>query len=304
MNFIAIDFETANSNRNSACEIGLVKVVNSKIIEEKSFLIKPNPNEFDYFNTLVHGINENDVKNSPNFEEVYVSLKNDFEEFPIIAHNASFDISVLRHSLNQFGITFPTTKYSCTYQMSRQHFTDFISHKLNEIAMKLDIPLEHHRALSDAKACALIALKIFEEKEIKNFEEIESKFKLKLGKLFKDGYKPSSIRGDSSNYKISDLKFEENHNADSLFFQKNVVFTGTLESMIRKEAQIKILKIGGQCQSTVTKDTNFLVLGEQDFNKFGEGYKSSKIKKAEKLKLKGSDIEIISESQFLELINE
>lgn len=60
----------------------------------------------------------------------------------------------------------------------------------------------------------------------------------------------------------------------------------------------------GQCQSTVTKDTNFLVLGEQDFNKFGEGYKSSKIKKAEKLKLKGSDIEIISESQFLELINE
>ena len=78
-------------------------MVNSKIIEEKSFLIKPNPNEFDYFNTLVHGINENDVKNSPNFEEVYVSLKEDFEEFPIIAHNASFDISVLRHSLNQYG---------------------------------------------------------------------------------------------------------------------------------------------------------------------------------------------------------
>jgi DNA polymerase-3 subunit epsilon len=58
MNFIAIDFETANSNRYSPCEIGLVKVEDFKIVEQKSFLIKPKDNYFDYYNTLLHGIDE------------------------------------------------------------------------------------------------------------------------------------------------------------------------------------------------------------------------------------------------------
>jgi len=69
-----------------------------------------------------------------------------------------------------------------------------------------------------------------------------------------------------------------------------------------RELLSSVLEISGECQSSVTSDTNFLIFGEQDYDKFGEGFKSSKIKKAEKLKLKGSDIELLSESQFLEHI--
>ena len=302
MKFIAIDFETANSNRNSACEIGLVKVEDFKIIEEKQFLIKPEPNDFDYFNTMIHGISEKDVENEPCFDEIYNNLKEDFNNYPIIAHNASFDISVLRHCLEQYSIKFPTTSYSCTYQISKKYFKDVISYKLNAIADMLNIELEHHRALSDARACAEIAIHIFKNENINSFDLIEDNFNLKVGKLFEGGYKPSITKHKSTSYKISDLEFENKFDEENIFFSKNVVFTGTLESMVRKDAQVKVLEIGGECQSNVTSDTNFLIFGEQDYDKFGEGFKSSKIKKAEKLKLKGSDIELLSESQFLEHI--
>ena len=57
MNFIAIDFETANSNRNSPCEIGIVKVELLRS-DKKSFLIRPKENYFDWMNTEIHGIDE------------------------------------------------------------------------------------------------------------------------------------------------------------------------------------------------------------------------------------------------------
>ena len=97
MNFIAIDFETANSNRNSPCEIGIVKVENFKITDKKSFLIRPKENYFDWMNTQIHGIDEGTVENEPEFDVIYSKIKNDFEKYPILAHNASFDIGFINH---------------------------------------------------------------------------------------------------------------------------------------------------------------------------------------------------------------
>ena len=154
MKFVALDFETANAFRGSACEIGLVKVIDFEIIEKKSFLIKPKINEFDWYNTLLHGINEETVENEPEFDTIYKLIKNDLIEFPIIAHNASFDFSVLRHALDEYGIEYPETKYSCTYQMSKEHFPKQLSLRLDSICKLYDIPITHHRALPDAIACA------------------------------------------------------------------------------------------------------------------------------------------------------
>ena len=68
---------------------------------------------------MIHGISEKDVENEPHFDKIYDKLKEDFNNYPILAHNASFDISVLRHCLEQYSIKFPTTSYSCTYQISK-----------------------------------------------------------------------------------------------------------------------------------------------------------------------------------------
>jgi DNA polymerase III subunit epsilon len=301
MNFIAIDFETANSNRNSPCEIGIVKVENFKITDRKSFLIKPKENYFDWMNTEIHGIDEDTVKNEPEFNVIYSKIKDDFENYPIIAHNASFDISVLRHTLDLYDIPYPRTEYTCTYQMAKSSLEGCLSYRLDAISKFLDIKLDHHRALSDANACAEIAIKLFNDKSITDFSQIKDIFKIRTGELNDDGYKPSlSIK--NKGYKISDLEYEENLQPENPFFEKNIVFTGTLTSMVRREAQIKVLELGGKCSTGVNNSTNFLIVGEQDYSRYGEGSKSSKMKKAESLLSKGQEIELLSENQFIEMI--
>lgn len=302
MKFIAIDFETANSQRSSPCEIGLVKVENFEIVDRNSYLIKPRDNYFDFYNTFLHGIDESMVENEPEFDIIYNKIKSDFESYPIIAHNASFDISVLRHTLDLYGIEYPETDYSCTYQMSREALKGLFSFRLDSVCDYLGIKLDHHRALSDAEACAEVAISIFQDRGIDSFDQISQNFNLKIGKLQKGGYRPSAIK--SSGYKISEVEFDDsNFKPENPFFEKTVVFTGTLQSMIRKEAQVKVLEIGGECGSGVTSQTNFLIVGEQDYQKYGEGFKSSKMKKAEKLLSQGKEIELLTEGQFLQMIN-
>ena len=301
MNFIAIDFETANSNRNSPCEIGIVKVENFKITDKKSFLIRPKENYFDWMNTEIHGIDEDTVKNEPEFDVIYSKIKDDFKNYPIIAHNASFDISVLRRTLDLYDIPYPRTEYTCTYQMAKSSLEGCLSYRLDAISKFLDIKLDHHRALSDANACAEIAIKLFNDKSITDFSQIKDIFKIRTGELNDDGYKPSlSIR--NKGYKISDLEYEENLQPENPFFERNIVFTGTLTSMVRREAQIKVLELGGKCSTGVNNSTNFLIVGEQDYSRYGEGSKSSKMKKADNLLSKGQEIELLSENQFIEMI--
>ncbi len=302
MNFIAIDFETANSERGSACEIGMVKVINFKITEEKSFLIKPKDNYFDWYNTELHGIDEAVVKNEPEFDLIYEDLRSDFNEYPVIAHNASFDMSVLRHTLDLYDIEYPSTVYSCTYQMAKEHLPNLFSLRLDAVCKYYEIPLEHHRALPDARACANLAIRIFKERQITKFEEIESSFNLRLGNLFPGGYK-GSLKS-SKGIRVSDIEYDQTKfDENNIFYNSHVCFTGTLKSMVRIEAQKIVLEIGGQVSKGITGKTNYLVVGEQDYKQYGEGFKSSKMKKAEKMLESGKKIELITERQFIEMIS-
>ncbi len=304
MRFIAIDFETANSSRNSPCEIVLVKVEDFQIIEEKSFLIRSKDNYFDFYNTYLHGIDEVMVENEAEFDEVYEKIKSDFESYPIIAHNASFDMSVLRHTLDLYGIDYSETQYSCTYQMVREGSNSLLSYRLDSVCNHYGIELEHHRALPDAIACAKIATRIFQEEGITEFSQISEHFNLRIGQLFPGGYNPSAVKYSGTGYKISDLEYDDsNFQLDNPFYGKTVVFTGTLQSMVRKEAQVTVLEIGGECGSGVTMETDYLIIGEQDYQRYGEGFKSSKMKKSEKYLSQGKRIELLTESQFLEMIN-
>ena len=89
---------------------------------------------------------------------------------------------------------------------------------------------------------------------------------------------------------------------DNPFYNKECVFTGTLEKLNRKECMQIIANLGGKNRDNVTSDTNYLVLGNNDYNPILRGKKSNKLIKAETLKLKGQDIEIISENVFYDLI--
>lgn len=286
MKFIAIDFETANANRHSPCELGMVKVEDFKIIEKKSFLIRPKDNSFDFFNTKIHGIDESMVADAPEFDKIYNELKADLESYPILMHNASFDISVLRSTLKLYDIEFPFLNYSCTYRMAKECLPGQLSYKLNSICAHLNIPLEHHRALNDAVACAQVAIHFFQQNGVNDFSEIEEKLNLIPAKV-----KPET-------YIANPETFQKDH----VFFDKTIIFTGTLDSMVRKDAEMMVKDIGGLTGKGVTVETNFLVVGETDYSRYGEGYSSNKMKKAEKLLSKGQDIEMLTEGQFLDMI--
>ena len=104
---------------------------------------------------------------------------------------------------------------------------------------------------------------------------------------------------------LKELVAEEGHeNPDCLFYGKVCVFTGALESFTRKEAAQLVINIGGICDNSITKKTNFLILGNNDYCKSIKDGKSSKQKKAEKLIASGADLTIIPESVFLEIIQD
>ena len=118
MKFITIDFETANYNLDSACSLGMV-IVDDNNITKKEFLINPHQ-EFSPFNISIHHITPLDVKDSPSFKEVWDLIKDEFNDVTVYAHNASFDIGVLKACMEKYKIEIPNITYGCTLQIARK----------------------------------------------------------------------------------------------------------------------------------------------------------------------------------------
>ncbi len=139
MDFVAIDFETANEKRNSVCELGIAIVEDYKIIESKSWLIRPPELRFNAFNTFIHGISEKDVVNQPEFDALWEDVKNYFDVNLILAHNASFDLCVLRNVLDSYSIPYPDVKYTCSYIISKKVWKGLLSYNLKNLADMLNL---------------------------------------------------------------------------------------------------------------------------------------------------------------------
>lgn len=159
MNFIAIDFETANHLPHSACSVALVMVQHGKIVGEYYSLIQPET-EFFWRNIQVHGIEPEDVHNAPKFPEVWRNIQTYFQENRlIVAHNAAFDMKVLAGCLDYYGLEQPHYLSLCTVKTSRKLFPTMTNHRLDTVCANLNITLNnHHDALEDSRACAEILL--------------------------------------------------------------------------------------------------------------------------------------------------
>lgn len=159
MNFIAMDFETANRSASSACSIALVMVRDNKVIDEYYTLINPEE-QFEYRNVQVHGIHPEDVHAAPKFYEIWPDMSSLFSPHSlVVAHNARFDIRVLQAMLDKYGIPRPNFLALDTLKTSRKFHPDLPNHRLNTVSEALQIDLaHHHHALSDSLACAKILI--------------------------------------------------------------------------------------------------------------------------------------------------
>ncbi|MFQ4138826.1 3'-5' exonuclease [Nodosilinea sp. PGN35] len=155
-NFVALDFETADRYRDSACSIGLVRVEQGQVVDKAHYLIRPPRRLFEF--THIHGITWGMVANQPDFAELWPTVAEMLMGADcLVAHNASFDRSVLYACCKAYGILPPVAEFVCTVKLARQAW-NIRPTKLPNVCDYLGIPLHHHDALSDAEACAQIAI--------------------------------------------------------------------------------------------------------------------------------------------------
>ena len=154
--FVAIDFETAGPEPESACSVGLVKVTDGQITQNLYRLIRPPAKEFVF--TPVHGLAWDDVKNEPDFKGVWPDIADFIKEADFLAaHNAPFDKGVLYACCAAAGVSRPPQPFVCTVELAR-NVLKIRPANLANVCARLGIALDHHNALSDAEACARIVL--------------------------------------------------------------------------------------------------------------------------------------------------
>jgi DNA polymerase-3 subunit epsilon len=160
LDFTAIDFETANGDSASACAVGLVKVRDGKIVDSYSSLINPPTGWWDFHpgNIRVHGIYPKDVEHAPTWPEVLAEMLAFIDGDVLIAHNATFDMGVLRKATERVGGTLPELHYACSLLISRKTY-NLDSYRLNQVAYAVGHEeFDHHDALADSDACARIII--------------------------------------------------------------------------------------------------------------------------------------------------
>jgi len=162
MNFTAIDFETATFSRNSACAVGIVTVENSQITDTYYSLIRPPENNYYRQTIQVHGIRPHQTETEKSFLEIFDNeLKPRLQNRTLVAHNAPFDRSVLESCMKSANLNHAnlniSTHWECTLKIYRQKGHNPCT--LSDCCAALNIPLDHHQALSDALACAQLYLR-------------------------------------------------------------------------------------------------------------------------------------------------
>ena len=156
--WVALDFETATREPTSACALGIAIIRQGCVAERHSWLIQPPFNEYEFWNTRVHGLGPEDTALAPDFREVWFELQPLLAEGPLLAHNAAFDIRVLRALIASHELPARTYRYVCTVSMARKAFPGLHKHTLDTVCDHCGIALVHHDAASDAEACANVAL--------------------------------------------------------------------------------------------------------------------------------------------------
>jgi DNA polymerase-3 subunit epsilon len=157
-NFTAIDFETANGDRNSICQVGLAVYKNGEIIHKIDQLVQPPGNYYWKRFTDIHGIDANRTKNSPTLDESWSKIEPYIKNQNVVAHNGlRFDFPVLKATLKYYKIKVPKYSPICTYQIYKKG--------LAKLCLEHIIALNHHDALSDAKACGELYLRYLNNKD-------------------------------------------------------------------------------------------------------------------------------------------
>ena len=285
---IAIDFETANQNRISACALGLVFIKNDRVAYQKSFHIKPPKTEkFSNRHIGIHGITAEDVDYAVTFDELWESeLSKYFNKNLIIFHNASMDLSVLSNLFQYYSITNFDIEYLDTMELAEKTGNP---KKLSELADKFDIEfINKHNPEQDAKVCAYVFGELVElypdyKNLVKNLshQEIQEKVFRKQA--------TTEIKNENLDY-VQAYSLDKGELENLVIKNRGFIFTGEITTD-RNTARKFIEQNGGIIKSGISSKLDYVIIGA-DF-----GW--SKIQKVHELnEKKNCKIRILTNSDF------
>ncbi|MGB0123923.1 MAG: exonuclease domain-containing protein [Silvibacterium sp.] len=281
MDFVVVDVETANADRASICQIGIADFRDGCLSSSWESLVNPQ-DYFDSLNVSIHGIDENRVRLSPTWVEVYPQAEAIIRGRIVVSHTM-FDYVAMQRACERANIP----KYECKWldstRVVRRTWSAF-SHSgygLANLATEFGINYRAHDALEDAQCGGEILLRAISESGLTIDQWL--------------------IRANQPIHPFSSFRLGLEPDPNGPLFGEVLVFTGALSDS-RGEAAELASSIGCRVDSGVTKHTTLLVVGDQDIRKLAGHEKSAKQRKAEDLIRKGRQVQILSESDFRQLV--
>lgn len=312
--FTLIDIETTGLDPASCeiLEVGAIRVRSGEPIDQYHSFVYPILSEFDFIDydendneielTLdevvasyippfiedMTGITPDMLLDAPHVEVVLDQLLDFIGDDILIGHNVNFDINFIYDALERFNNKVLPNDFVDTLRLARRTFPELPHHSMKYLSEALELNHKNiHRTTEDCLACLEVFTKCKDVAEQIGIEE------------WKKRSKSSSSKRPAQSVTEGD---PENFDTDNPLYDKTCVFTGTLSRMIRKDAMQMVVDIGGHVGDNVTKKTDYLIMGIQDYSKFADGKESSKTKKVKQLQEKGQNIHILSEDDFYSLI--
>ena len=292
-NFIAIDVETANSSRGSICQIGLAAYSGSNRRWTWSTLVNPEE-AFDEGNVRVHGIRSHEVQSAPRYPTIFEDIRRNVEGQFVVSHTR-FDCEAVHQAAAKYGLQFPECRWVDTCDVARFAWPNLASHALDVLCRHFSIDLKHHDAASDAVACAEILTQAILHTRM-GLEQLAKR----------TGFVPPPAHQADRNKadRRYSAKLSMIGDVSGPLAGQVLVCTGDFRI---GEAKLVELAAGLGCDVEdrfSKKRTTILVVGTRDPAQFNGKVKSDNLVAAEAVAAKGKPIAILSEQEFLKLVQE
>jgi DNA polymerase-3 subunit epsilon len=339
MQFVAFDFETANHRPDSPCQLAVVVVCDNRIVQERSWLIKPKSKYFSPQNIAVHGIRPSDVRGAPTWDRIWPEVQSLLDGQICVAHNAGFDMRVLSETLATYDLACPMLEYSCTRLVARRTWPGRHGYGLKPIAEFLGIQFQHHDALEDARTCARVAMAAAEHRQVQSWDDLERALSITRGRIrygtltgprcirrkraTEEEWSRSPVaRYGTNGWPESAQKTRQRlaavdrvivtNQSNLPLAGKRVVLTGCLLGMTRLDAVQFLERLGATVQDRINLQTHFVIIGHvegtdpADFGSQGvdsqaaeSGHREQQVQQRRN---QGQPIGILSQRQLLRLI--
>lgn len=294
LNFTALDFELANSVYTSACSLGLVKVVDGLVVEQRHWLIRPHPYEMGVVQRRIHGISLSALANQPTFGQLWGEVAPYLEGQMLVTHNSSFDIGVLTAICEHYAVDGEYLDDFCTYRSAPAAWPGLVDYKLKTLCQHLEIELNHHDAASDALASARIAIEIARLNNTADLSSIlKSKRKATVEKKKRDSSEFFAQKGGVALDEV-DMPWTEVDTHAWSWESKKVLVSGVFSAWNRDDLKAILIGRGAKLMSTPNKTMHVFVVG----NNLGP----SKLEKVRNLISEGHQIQVIGEAEVITLL--